>query len=110
LLTGFASFFGTPGARVCASHFSKRDPGADYVAQICNLPYRGFVIRKPSEYPFAAGRTNRSAECNSAIQQITNLRYVPDEPGTSEKRTPRVRCPGFSPFVKHSKLEAFRTG
>ena len=44
------------------------------VAQICNLLYRGFAIR--SGWNFEPSRTGeRSAECNSAIQQIANLRY-----------------------------------
>ncbi|SRR6266487_50191 len=37
------------------------------VSQICNLPL--------SRNPQVAGKVGRSAECNSAIQQIENLRY-----------------------------------
>jgi len=47
---------------------------AEPVAQICNLLYRGFSIRKASAFP-ASPDCPSSAECNSAIQQITNLRY-----------------------------------
>jgi imidazolonepropionase-like amidohydrolase len=43
---------------------------ANLVAQICNLPYRGFAVRKALEAsPGAAGY-------EPAIQQITNLRYL----------------------------------
>jgi len=45
------------------------------VAQICNLPYRRFVIGRASESFERTGPCPRAAECNSAIQQITNLRY-----------------------------------
>jgi hypothetical protein len=45
------------------------------VAQNCILLYRGFAIRWPQPVrrysPIAS-----AAECNSAIQQITNLRYA----------------------------------
>ena len=55
---------------------------AGIVAQICNLLYRRFAIGRASGYSKAAVVTGRSAECNSAIQQIGNLRYsfaaVPD--------------------------------
>ena len=47
------------------------------VAQICNLPYRGIVFRN-----CPLGRQpvdiRRFADCKSAIQQITNLRYTAD--------------------------------
>jgi hypothetical protein len=39
------------------------------VAQIFNLPYRGFLIRQ------GQGAFGRSAECNSAKQQSETLRY-----------------------------------
>jgi hypothetical protein len=46
---------------------TQRGIAATKVAQNCILPYRGFSIR---------WRVARSlAECNSAIQQIQNLRY-----------------------------------
>src|SRR5258706_13990831 len=55
------------------------------VAQICNLPYRRFIIGRASESssalalaaPSSGGPAEggRAAECSSAIQQITNLRY-----------------------------------
>ena len=44
------------------------------VAQISNLLYRGFPIRKPGKVRASANR-RRPAEWNSAIQQIGNLRY-----------------------------------
>jgi hypothetical protein len=43
-------------------------------AQISNLPYRGFAIRTGWKFPHL-GDVRTSAECNSAIQQIENLRY-----------------------------------
>ena len=46
------------------------------VAQIFNLPYRGFAIRKRLEFLPTRLGCGRSAEYNSAIQQIKNLRYV----------------------------------
>src|SRR6188768_2529112 len=57
----------------------------DLVAQICNLPYRRLVIGRASESssvialadPSSGGPAEGpAAECNSAIQQITNLRYA----------------------------------
>ncbi len=44
------------------------------VAQICNLPYRRFEIGKPLERPKIL-EYEEPADCNSAIQQIANLRY-----------------------------------
>jgi hypothetical protein len=44
------------------------------VAQICNLLYRGFATRRACEKK-AASKWPSPAECNSAIQQIANLRY-----------------------------------
>jgi hypothetical protein len=46
------------------------------VAQICNLLCRRFVIGRAAEVACALERAGANAECNSAIQQITNLRYV----------------------------------
>ncbi len=45
------------------------------VAQICNLLYRRFVIGKPSDLPGVVPAGVAPAECNSALQQIINLRY-----------------------------------
>src|SRR6266511_2729433 len=56
-----------------------------FVAQICNLPYRRFVIGRASEIP-RIGSCRRAAECNSAIRQITNLRYA------KHIHAPRVLC------------------
>ena len=47
---------------------------ARIVAQICNLPYRRFAIGRLTVLESAV-LIGRSAECNSAIQQIANLRY-----------------------------------
>jgi len=56
------------------------------VAEICNLPYRRFAIGRAYESsstlaltdPSSGARAEngRAAECNSAIRQITNLRYA----------------------------------
>jgi len=46
-----------------------------FVAQVSNLPYRGFPIRKPWKFP-ASPDCRAPAEWNSAIQQIGNLRYA----------------------------------
>jgi hypothetical protein len=45
------------------------------VAQICDLPYRRFAIDGASESSSAPLVVNALAESNSAIRQITNLRY-----------------------------------
>ena len=45
------------------------------VAQICNLPYRGFATRWAQNMPGASGAT-QPADCKSAIRQIANLRYA----------------------------------
>src|SRR4026208_1136066 len=71
------------------------------VAQICNLPYRRFVIGRASESssaltladPSSGGPAEggRAAECTSAIQQLTNLRYAKQKPplcSTAPKRSP----------------------
>jgi len=50
------------------------------VAQICNLPYRRFVIGRGPESSRRTGTCLRAAEYNSAIQQITNLRYAAHYP------------------------------
>ena len=53
---------------------AQRGAAATKVAQIFNLLYRGFVIRSLPN--FAGPRpVERSAECNSAIQQSATLRY-----------------------------------
>ena len=52
------------------------------VAQIFNLLYRGFVICGACENPSAQGLLSL-AECNSAIQQIENLRYLPNGRATT---------------------------
>jgi len=44
------------------------------VAQIWNLPYRGFGIRTTRKL-LRRLKLVRPAECNSAIRQIENLRY-----------------------------------
>jgi len=51
-------------------------PGQNYgdVAQIFNLLYRRFAIGCATENP-RPGAFGRMTECNSAIQQIKNLRY-----------------------------------
>jgi len=70
------------------------------VAQICNLLYRGFSIRKASAVQWA---WRRAAECNSAIQQITNLRYLgrpqaqcPDAPNHRPTTASRFTFPATS--------------
>src|SRR5438552_14729351 len=45
------------------------------VAQIFNLLYRRFGIGRPSGVRWHLRNPSRAAECNSAIQQIENLRY-----------------------------------
>ena len=45
------------------------------VAQICNLPYRGFSTRMVSQARECDGKFARSAEYNSAIRQNAILRY-----------------------------------
>jgi hypothetical protein len=45
------------------------------VAQISNLPYRGFPIRWSWPNSRGCSEVSRPAEWNSAIQQIGNLRY-----------------------------------
>jgi hypothetical protein len=53
---------------------AQRGEATTKVAQICNLLYRGFVFRS---LPNSADPrpVERSAECNSAIQQSATLRY-----------------------------------
>ena len=68
-----------PSAGTMPSEFNaktQRRRDATEVAQIFNLLYRGFVIRKPRPTP---ERTMIAtvADCKSAIQQIENLRYGP---------------------------------
>ena len=62
---------------VGASHFLRVFDCRLGVAQICNLPYRGIVFRNcaPCRQPMDV---RRFADCKSAIQQITNLRYTAD--------------------------------
>jgi uncharacterized protein YoaH (UPF0181 family) len=55
------------------------------VAQIFNLLYRGFSTGEALDLLGAVLNSARSAECNSAIQQITNLRYA------SVARVPAIR-------------------
>ena len=63
--------------RMGASHFLRVFDCNLGVAQICNLPYRGIVFRNcpPCRQPMDI---RRFADCKSAIQQITNLRYTAD--------------------------------
>jgi hypothetical protein len=49
--------------------------GSSTVAQNCILLYRGFAIRRPRKFEWRR-EWRHLAECNSAIRQITNLRYV----------------------------------
>jgi hypothetical protein len=59
------------------------------VAQISNLLYRGLVVRvlfRKHQYHRAR---HSHAECNSAIQQVTNLRYEPS--GTPGNRLMPIR-------------------
>jgi hypothetical protein len=64
----------------CTSH--NRQPncqGSDLsVAQIFNLLYRGFLICGALEDCQAFLKAMHPAECNSAMQQIENLRYIPE--------------------------------
>src|ERR1035437_4454482 len=50
-------------------------PPGRSVAQICNLLYRRLVVGRASVNPARQGWARR-ADCKSAIQQITNLRYT----------------------------------
>jgi hypothetical protein len=47
-----------------------------FVAQIFNLLYRRFVIGRSPDSFVRACKCGSPAECNSAIQQIANQRYV----------------------------------
>jgi len=47
------------------------------VAQSCTLPYRRVLLCQTVGRRQRVGPIQRSAECNSAIQQIENLRYDP---------------------------------
>ncbi len=46
----------------------------NFVAQICNLLYRRFVICGARQV-LEGGRIRARADCKSAIQQTTSLRY-----------------------------------
>ena len=68
-----------------------------FVAQICNLLYRRIAFCEPRHNP-GARHFRRPAECNSAIQQIANLRYhagpcaKPDTSGSEEENRPSIKA------------------
>src|SRR5258707_6271046 len=64
------------GARMPSYARTLATPGQNYgdVAQVVNLLYRRFAIGCATENP-RPGAFGRMTECNSAIQQIKNLRY-----------------------------------
>jgi predicted dehydrogenase len=79
-------------------------------ARPCILLYRGFAIRPPVAAPRRAGNA-APAECNSAIQQIENLRYEEFCPA------PAAHSPSFFfwpadgplPIVRAMKTSPFRS-
>ncbi|MCX6890409.1 MAG: radical SAM protein, partial [Verrucomicrobia bacterium] len=63
-------------AKVNGISFLAGEPAPDQVTQIFNLPYRRFSTCERPDETNAPARDERSADCKSAIQQITNLRYA----------------------------------
>jgi radical SAM superfamily enzyme YgiQ (UPF0313 family) len=63
-------------AKVNGISFLAGEPAPDTVTQISNLPYRRFSTCERPDEPNAPAHDERSADCKSAIQQITNLRYA----------------------------------
>src|SRR5205807_2387915 len=78
--------FSTAGSEKCPAQIFRWLPPQG-VAQTFNLRYRRFSIGSVSNGSSALVLFGRPAECNSAIQQIENLRYVPARSEKSEMRT-----------------------
>ena len=78
-------------AKVNGISFLAGEPAPDQVTQIFNLPYRRFSTCERPDETNAPARDERSADCKSAIQQITNLRYPTPETVTQISNLPYRR-------------------